>query len=199
LERFQEEKFPIGTCEFVPNDRQYDLSILNGAKEKVISIEFRLDKTFLTTQDLKNIFDDLRNNYNVPIGFVVSLDSVSSILKYVDSDDIPQNNFVYSVSPKDAKGNKLTFLRHFPANEPNDASFETITDTNVQMSFTDSNQGSTNESEGSFQKEPKPKRIGLDWNANQNLILIFISISDLNRMSSMDEFLHKFPLFGNGL
>jgi len=37
-------------------------------------------------------------------------------MKDVSWKDIPQNNFIYSVPPKDAKGNTLAFVRYFPAN-----------------------------------------------------------------------------------
>ncbi len=67
------------------------------------------------------------------------------------------------------------------------------------MSFTDSNQGSRDENDGRFQKEPKAKRIEPHVNPNRDLILILISIVDLNRIGSTEEFLRKIPMFKKSL
>ena len=110
-------------------------------------------------------------------------------MKDVSWKDIPQNNFIYSVPPKDAKGNTLAFFRYFSANEPSDA----------EMSFTDSNQGSRDECDGRFEKEPEPERIKPHVNPNRDLILILISIVDLNRIKNTEKFLKKIPMFEKSL
>jgi hypothetical protein len=110
-------------------------------------------------------------------------------MKDVSWKDIPQNNFIYSVIPKDAKGNTLTFVRHFPADEPTD----------VEMSITESNQGSRDECDGRFEKEPEPERIKPHVNPNRDLILILISIVDLNRIETPLQFTEKIPMFEKSL
>jgi len=192
-------KFPIGTCKFVSNAQQYDLSIINGNEIEVIAMEFKLQKASLTVPNLKTIFDKLRDNCSASIAFVVSLDLVGSIDNDVSWKNIKPNNYIYSVIPKDTKGNKLTLVRHFPINEPSDASFEMNTDTDVEMSITDSNQGSRDENDGRFQKEPEPERIKPHVNPNRDLILILISIVDLNRIGSTEKFLRKIPMFKKSL
>ena len=67
------------------------------------------------------------------------------------------------------------------------------------MSFTDSNQGSRDENDGCFQKEPKAKRIKPAPNPDRDLILILISLVDLNRMKKTKRFLRKIPMFKKSL
>ncbi len=67
------------------------------------------------------------------------------------------------------------------------------------MSFTDSNQGSRDENDGRFQKEPKAKRIEPHVNPNRDLILILISIVDLNRIETPLQFTEKIPMFEKSL
>jgi hypothetical protein len=191
--------FPIGTCKFVRNDQQYDLSIRNGSRVEVIAMEFKLHKTPLTTYHLKSILGKLRRNSYASIAFVVSLDFVSSIIKNVSWKDIPQNNYIYSVLPKESEKNKLTLVRHFPAQDPDDHSFEMNSNPDVQMSSTDSSQDSADENEEYFPEEPESKKKRPDSNPERNLILILISLADLNRMKSTEEFLKKIPLFKGGL
>ena len=197
-----------GTCQLFAKTEQYDLSIMNGNGDEVIAMEFKLHQDSLSGKDLKIIFEKIHEHSDCHVGFIVALNFAAALKKKENWKDLPSNYFIYSLARVKDKSNTLAFVKHFPLSKPRvkGQRLQFIMSEEVNLGFDLEARivepeceklkvDLKGKSSGKKKKNPK-KRIR---RPNEPLILILVSLLDLNKIENTKSFLKAAPGFTGGM
>ena len=193
-----------GTCKLVPNTEQYNLSIKNGKGYEVIAMEFNLQQDSLSGNDLKLIFDKINSLSTCHTVFIVALDFAAALKKKENWHYLSPNYSIYSLVPVLDTENTLGFANLFPSDGTSaegqdlrfDLGFEVDLDNDFEVNIFES---MDMELDISFKKKKSKKIKRIKRNLNEPLIVILVSLLDLNKFSNKKSFLKAVPCFRGGM
>jgi hypothetical protein len=192
-----------GTCQLFGNTEQYDLSILDGAENQVIAMEFKLHVKPLCNSEFKSIFRKLHDHTTASIAFVVAIDFEPALDNKSNWSGLPENFTIYSLAPV-GETNVLSFARIFPRNSDNVEGTvsmmqgEDVSTKDVEKSIASSMIITQQDLQTSATDQVYAPQTFLK-SAKRPLTIILVSLKFLNLKKTTWEFLTEIDSFPGGI